>query len=106
MMAEKLRRNRVISRRKIREFCQNHPGDVSAPTALTAWFNDVSGACWLKWADVRAMYSAADRVGELTVFNVGGNKYRIICEIHHDVPRVLIRHVLTHAEYDKGKWKS
>jgi mRNA interferase HigB len=100
------RRNHVISRRAIREFCERNAGDVAAPAALYAWHDDIAGACWRQWADVRAMYPHADWVDDLVVFNVGGNKYRVVCQIHFDSALVLIRHVLTHTEYDKGKWKS
>lgn len=100
------RKNHVISRKAIREFCETHQDDGSAPAALYAWLRDVEGECWLKWADVKAMYPHADKVGDLVVFNVGGNKYRVICEIHFDGALVLIRHVLTHAEYDRGRWKT
>ena len=41
----------------------------------------------------------------LAVFNVGGNKYRVVAQLHFDSALILIRHVLTHAEYDKGTWK-
>src|SRR4051794_25905484 len=99
------RRNHVISRKAIREFCERHPDDLAASAALYAWHDDVARACWGKWADVRAMYPHADRVGGLAVFNVGGNKYRVIVQIHFDSALVLIRHVLTHAEYDEGRWK-
>ena len=99
------RRNHVISAKAIREFCGSHPRDGAAPIALEAWYKDVARASWAKFADVRAMFPHADRVGPLVVFNVGGNKYRVICRIHFDSALVLIRHVLTHAEYDRGDWK-
>jgi mRNA interferase HigB len=44
-------------------------------------------------------------VGEFVVFNIGGNKYRLIAAVHFNRRKVYVRHVLTHAEYDKGKWK-
>lgn len=48
----------------------------------------------------------ADKVGKFTVFNVGGNKVRLIAAIHYNRGKIYIRHVLTHREYDKGAWKS
>jgi mRNA interferase HigB len=44
-------------------------------------------------------------VDDLTIFNIGGNKYRLITSIHYNRQKVYVRHVLTHAEYDEGKWK-
>lgn len=51
------------------------------------------------------MFPHADKVGKFTVFNVGGNKVRIIAAIHYNRGKVYIRQVLTHSEYDKGAWK-
>ena len=56
-------------------------------------------------AEVRAIFPSADRVGKLTVFNIGGNKARLIVAIHYNRRRVYIRAVLTHREYDERKWK-
>ena len=54
---------------------------------------------------MRATFNTADMVGRFVVFNVGGNKYRLITVIHYDRAKVYIRHALTHAEYGEGKWK-
>ncbi|MHB1914731.1 MAG: type II toxin-antitoxin system HigB family toxin [Acidiferrobacteraceae bacterium] len=54
---------------------------------------------------LRAICASADRVGGLTVFNIGGNKYRLIAAIHDDRRKVFIRAVLPHEEYDRGQWK-
>jgi mRNA interferase HigB len=50
-------------------------------------------------------YPSADLVGRFTVFNIGGNKYRLIVRIEYERQEVYIRHLLTHAEYDTDKWK-
>ena len=57
------------------------------------------------FAELRAMFPSADQVGKLTVFNVGGNKVRLVAAIHYNRRKVYIRAVLTHPEYDEGKWK-
>ena len=56
-------------------------------------------------AEVRRVIPSADRVGRYTVFNIGGNKARLIAAIHYNRGKVYIRHILTHAEYDRGAWK-
>ena len=98
---------RVISLKALREFWEEHP-DAELP--LRAWHRAVLGAEWASLRDTRTTYPHADSVrthrGEtLTVFNIGGNKYRLIARIRYDYQLVNIRFVLMHAEYDKGKWK-
>lgn len=98
---------RVISLKRLREFWRRR-SDAEAP--LRAWYKTVLGAEWKSLQDVRATYPHADGVetgsGEmLTVFNICGNKYRLITRIRYDYQLVNVRVVLTHAEYDKGKWK-
>jgi mRNA interferase HigB len=56
--------------------------------------------------ELRATFPSADAVDDLIVFNLGGNKYRLIASIHFNHSKVYIRHVLTHREYDRGAWKS
>ena len=54
---------------------------------------------------MRKAFKAADLVGRFVVFDIGGNKYRLIAVIHYNRGRVYVRHVLTHAEYDEENWK-
>jgi mRNA interferase HigB len=58
------------------------------------------------FAAVRKSFPSADQVEKWTVFNVGGNNYRVIASIHFNRGKLYIRHVLTHAEYDRGDWKA
>lgn len=62
-------------------------------------------AAWTHLAEVRADFPHADAVGAFTVFNIGGNKYRLISLIKYRWQIVYVRHILTLAEYDRGKWK-
>jgi len=57
------------------------------------------------FVELRTMFPSADQVGKLTVFNIGGNKVRLIAAIHYNRQKIYIRAVLTHEEYDKGRWK-
>jgi mRNA interferase HigB len=92
----------IISKKKLRDFWQQRP---RAKSALEAWYHVVKRAQWVNFADVRAVFSSADLVGRFVVFNVGGNKYRLVAAVHFNRGKVFVRHVLTHAEYDNGKWK-
>ena len=93
----------VISRRKLKEAVERH-GDLEAP--LDAWFRIAKKATWRSLTDVRRTFSSADAVGKWTVFNIKGNQYRLITEINYAGGRIYMRHVLTHAEYDREGWKS
>lgn len=59
-----------------------------------------------KFADVRLDYPHADPYERCVIFNVGGDKYRLITSIHYNRHKVYVRHVLTHAEYDLENWKA
>jgi mRNA interferase HigB len=93
----------VISRKKLKEAVARH-ADLDGP--LDAWFRIARKALWKNLPDVRKTFSTADAVGKWTIFNVKGNQYRLITEINYVFGRIYIRHVLTHAEYDRGGWKS
>lgn len=88
----------VIAIRTLREFWTEHP---RAEMPLRAWHSLVSRAEWQGPADVRKMFNTADFVGDSRViFDIGGNKYRIVAHIAYRYRRVLIKFVGTHKEYD------
>lgn len=98
---------RVISVKALKEFWAKHP---EAETSLRYWYKITSNSQWKHIEDVRQTFPHADLVGQLTVFNIGGNHYRLITKIVFSIGenssgKVYIRSVLTHAEYDKGNWK-
>jgi mRNA interferase HigB len=96
----------VISRKALREFCEIH---ADAEVSLNAWFRAASKGTFNHLAELKQTFGSVDyvAVGQsgFYIFNIGGNKYRLIAAIHFDKQRIFIRHVLTHAEYDKGDWK-
>ncbi|MDB5352817.1 MAG: higB [Planctomycetota bacterium] len=92
----------VISKRKLRDFWQLYPDSESA---LMTWYREAKQAEWGTFAEVRNSFNSVDQVGQFTVFNIGGNKYRLIADIHFNRGKVFVRHVLTHQEYDRGRWQ-
>jgi mRNA interferase HigB len=92
----------VISKKRLRDFWSEH-SDAEGP--LRAWHQEAERSEWERFADLRARFPSADQVGRFTVFNVGGNKYRLIVVIHFNRGKVYVRHVLTHADYALGAWK-
>jgi mRNA interferase HigB len=92
----------VISRKKLKEAALRY-GKLEG--RLDAWFRIAKKATWKSLADVRKTFATADAVGKRTIFNIQGNQYRLIVEINYTSGRIYIRHVLSHAEYDRGGWK-
>ena len=92
---------RVLSRKAIREFAQIHPEAIEP---LTHWYLVARRASWSSLAAVRRDFRHADIAGKYTVFNIGGNNFRLIATIKYRWQVVYIRAILTHAEYDKGAW--
>lgn len=93
---------RVITRKRLKEFAEKHP---NSECTLNNWFHIMDKTEYSSFADLRLTFPSADKVGKLTVFNISRNKARIIAAVHYNTKCVYIRHVLTHAEYDKGNWK-
>ncbi len=93
----------VISLKKLRQFWARRP---EAEGPLRAWHQAMEREHWEGFAELRIRFPSADQVGKFTVFNLGGNKYRLIAAIHYNRGKVFVRHVLTHQEYDRGHWKS
>jgi mRNA interferase HigB len=94
---------RVISRKKLKDAASTH-AEISP--ALDAWYQIARRAQWTSLAEIRATWSSADIYGTCTIFNIKGNKYRLIAWINYQTQKMFIRHVLTHAEYTKGGWKN
>ena len=93
---------RVISPKLLRAFWSIHP-DARGP--LNRWRKIVQTCVWKSFADVKPDFGSADQYKQFVIFDIGGNKFRLIAAIHYNTGRVFIRHVLTHAEYDHGNWK-
>ncbi len=92
----------IITRKRILDFAEKHP-NTSVP--LDAWYRIIKTSEISNFSQLREIFPSSDKVDNLTVFNIGGNKIRLISAIHYNTQSVFIRHVLTHKEYDKEKWK-
>ena len=97
---------RIISRKTLKEATKKHSESESG---LDAWYRIAKSAEWQSLQDIRKTYASADgaNVGDkvYTVFNIGGNKLRLVTDVVCRYQTIYIKHVLTHAEYDKGAWK-
>jgi mRNA interferase HigB len=97
---------RVLSRRAIREFSGKYQ---RAAVPLRAWYKAVTTGTYANFPELKQTFNSVDavpgKIRTLYVFNIGGNNYRLVADIHFNRQRLYIRFILTHAEYDKGDWK-
>jgi mRNA interferase HigB len=88
----------VIARKALRTFWERH-GNAESP--LEAWFHEAKAATWNTPAEVRHRYPSASIIGsDRVVFDIGGNKFRLVVRINYSSKTIFIRFVGTHAEYD------
>ena len=92
---------RIISVGTLREFW-SRPGRDDAEQALRTWVHVVRAADWSRPTDVKDTFRSADIIGQgRVVFDIGGNKYRLVAAIHYRGKRVYIRFIGTHRDYDR-----
>ena len=94
---------RIISNSALRAFVADHP---QADSTLQGWRRVIEKNRFANWAELKAVFNTVDKVGDLVVFDIGGNKYRLIAYIRFEKQILYIKAVLTHRDYDKGAWKS
>lgn len=99
---------RIITKRRILAYAKQHP---NAAANLSAWINVATAAKWQSIADVRKVFPHADLATvrsskSVTIFNIAGNRHRLITAIHYNTGSVFILKILTHAEYSKDRWKN
>lgn len=91
---------RIIARNTLREFWER-PGCRDAEQPLRAWFTEVEKADWTSPTDIKATYRNASILKSgRAVFNIAGNKYRLIVAVKYTVHLVYVRFVGTHEDYD------
>lgn len=92
---------------RIQEFCEQYPG---ARSGLRSWLRITQTATWKNFAELRRVFPHADQAKveskrPVMVFNISGNRYRLVCAVHFNTQRVVVLKFLTHAEYSKDTWK-
>ena len=92
----------ILTKKALTTFWEKHP-ESEAP--LRRWYKAVSKSDFRTFSELRRAFPSVDKVGNLYVFNIGGNNYRLIAAIHFNRGKVFIQHVLTHREYDNERWK-
>ena len=92
----------IITRKRLNEFVDKYS---DAKVSLEHWYKLMKRGHFRSFVELRLDFPHADQVGKLTVFNIGGNKIRLIAAIHYNRQKIYIRAILTHNEYNKGKWK-
>jgi mRNA interferase HigB len=101
----------VISRKKLRAFYESKPERRQHADAFEDWFKLTRRARWDNFQDAKALFGQTDVTSKTnskrraTIFDIGGNKYRIITLIDYLRQTVLITHVLDHNEYNRNNWK-
>ena len=93
---------RVISKQALIEFAEKH-ADALVP--LMNWYRITRRANWNSLAATKRDFGHADVVGRRTVFNIHGNHYRVIARVNYKSKRVFVLYILTHVDYEKGRWK-
>lgn len=92
---------RIIAVSTLREFWRQ-PGRADAEMPLRAWVHIVRAADWSRPNDVKLVFRSADLLAHgRVVFDIGGNKYRLVAAVHYRGKRVYVRFIGTHEGYDK-----
>jgi len=93
---------RVVSKKKVSDFIISN---LESKASLENWYRIVSKSDFSSFSDLRLTFPSADQVSDLTVFNISGNKFRLIAAIHYNRQILYVREILSHAEYSKNKWR-
>ena len=89
---------RIVTERRIREFIEREPGAIDA---MRHWSDAIDSGSWSNPGELKRTFASASFVGGLTIFNVGGNKYRIAAFVHYARQIAYIKRIGTHKEYDE-----
>ena len=86
----------------LQKFAKKH---ARSRSSLGAWYQAALSARWRSFDDVKKTFGATDIYRNCVIFDIAGNRYRLIAIIRYDLEQVDIETILTHAEYDRDKWK-
>lgn len=92
----------IISHKKIVEAKQSYS---HCESALDGWYRLMKANIFANFSAMKQVFGSVDKVGDLYVFDVGGNKLRLIVAVHFNVQKVFIREILDHSAYDQERWK-
>lgn len=92
----------IITQSRVWEAKKKFPESANA---LDGWYRIMKRNEFNNFAELKKSFNTVDKVGDLFVFDIAGNKLRLITHIHFHRKKVYIRHILTHKEYDKNTWK-
>lgn len=93
---------RVISNKALVDFATKH---TKADKPLQAWRKVIEANDFVNYAQLKLLLNATDRVGDFYLFDISGNRYRVITAIHFNRQMLFVRHVFTHHEYDQWSAK-
>lgn len=92
---------RIIARKALKDFWEK-PEYADSEQSLKAWFHEVKAAKWRNSAEIKQKYRNASVIdNERVIFNIAGNKYRLIVAIKFEIQIVFIRFIGTHKQYDR-----
>jgi mRNA interferase HigB len=100
--ARQARLEERVSHKAIRTFCAR---DRDSESPLDHWYRVAKRATWVNFVEVKRTFNTADFVAPYVIFDIGGNKYRLVAEINFGRRVLFIRGIMTHKEYAKGAWK-
>ncbi len=92
----------IITQKRIWESKKKYP---DCAMALDGWYRIIKKNQFNNFAELKRSFGSVDKVKDLCVFDIGGNKLRLITTIHFQRQKIYIRHILSHKEYDKNAWK-
>jgi mRNA interferase HigB len=93
----------LIAIRNLRSDAAKYP---DTQIVVEEWYKVVKNVSWQNLEEVKQIYRETESVGNFTVFNIKGNKYRLIVDINYVNQTIYYKYFLTHAEYDKDSWKN
>ncbi len=92
----------IITQKRIWDAKIKHP---EAASALDGWYRVMKKNQFFGFSEMKRSFNSLDKVNDFYIFDIGGNKLRLIANIHFNRQKIYIRYVLTHKEYEKGTWK-